>query len=287
MNRDSEKPTLTPSSGVAKLEDPEEERRHAFYRRALQVLTDSGIPFLIGGAFGLHAYTGISRDTKDIDVFVHPDDFDRVQDLFASVGFETEVRFPHWLGKAFSGEHVVDVIFSSGNGLCSVDNLWFEHASEGIVFGSRVRLCPPEEMIWSKGFIMERERYDGADIAHLVLSCGERMDWARLMARFGPHWRVLLSHLVLFGFVYPADRDLVPDWVQQELLCRMQDEMKMTPPKDRICQGTLLSWAQYLPKVEQEGYQDARHAPHGCLTVDETAHVTETLQKEKEKEEEK
>jgi hypothetical protein len=26
-----------------------------------------------------------------------------------------------------------------------------------------VIFCPPEEMIWSKAFVMERERYDGAD----------------------------------------------------------------------------------------------------------------------------
>jgi hypothetical protein len=285
MRDDHDKRTPAEAVGGTKLEDPEQERRHVFYRRALQLLTDSGISFLIGGAFALHAYTGISRDTKDIDVFVHPDDFERVQDLFASSGFQTEVKFPHWLGKAFSGEHFVDVIYSSGNGICAVDDLWFTHASEGIVFGSRVRLCPPEEMIWSKAFIMERERYDGADIAHLLLSCGERIDWARLMARFGQHWRVLLSHLVLFGFVYPGDRDLIPDWVLQELLSRMQDEMKLPPPKERVCQGTLLSWAQYLPKVEQEGYQDARLPPHGNLTPDATAHVTETFQKEKEEEE--
>jgi hypothetical protein len=44
-----------------------------------------------------------------------------------------------------------------------VDDLWFAHATPGDVLGIPVRLCPPEEMIWSKAFIMERERYDGAD----------------------------------------------------------------------------------------------------------------------------
>ena len=282
MSDTCDKPMFNTGSNTGvKSSDPEQEQRHAFYRRALQVLTDSSIPFLIGGAFALHAYTGITRDTKDIDVFVHPDDFDRVQNLFASIGFQTEVRFPHWLGKAFSGELFVDVIFSSGNGICAVDHGWFQHASEGIMFEHRVALCPPEEMIWSKAFIMERERYDGADIAHLILSCGKRMDWNRLVARFGPHWRVLLSHLVLFGFVYPADRNVIPDQVLLDLVCRMQDEMALPPPKERICQGTLLSWAQYLPKVE-EGYQDARHPPHGNLSAAETARVTETFKKENE-----
>jgi hypothetical protein len=279
MKGDLDKPPAGPSPTLAKPDEAQQER-HAFYRQALGVLSEASVPFLIGGAFALHAYTRISRDTKDLDVFVHPDDFDRVQRLFASVGFQTELRFPHWLGKAFSGEHFVDVIFSSGNGLCAVDDEWFQHAGEGTVCGVSVRLCPPEEMIWSKAFIMERERYDGADIAHVILNCADRMDWSRLVARFGPHWRVLLSHLVLFGFVYPADRALIPSRIMLDLLSRLHDETTSPPPSERVCQGTLLSWAQYLPEVEREDYQDARHPPHGNLTTDDTAHVTETLKKE-------
>lgn len=263
-------------SGMAQ-QDP-----RGFYRRALETLNDSSIPFLVGGAVALDCFTGVCRDTKDIDVFIHPKDFDRVWDLFNSVGFETEVRFPHWIGKAYLGEHFVDIIFSSGNGICVVDELWFKYARTGNAFGLPVQLCPPEEMIWSKAFIMERERYDGADIAHLLLACGETMDWARLVVRFGSHWRVLLSHLVLFGFIYPSERNRVPEYVVQELLTRLQEEMRTPPPKDRVCQGTLLSWSQYLTKVEQEGYEDARHPPRGNLSAKETANVTETFQKEQE-----
>ena len=58
-----------------------------------------------------------------------------------------------------------------------VDDLWFTHAAPGRVLGVPVLLCPPEEMIWSKAFIMERERYDGADVAHLILACGRELDW--------------------------------------------------------------------------------------------------------------
>jgi hypothetical protein len=275
MNRVSSKTVFGCPTGSA-----EQDGRRIFYRRALQTLNDSSIPFLIGGAFALNCYTGVCRDTKDIDVFVHPKDFDRVQELFALAGFETEVRFPHWIGKAYSGEHFVDIIFSSGNGVCAVDELWFKYAPTGTVFDLAVQLCPPEEMIWSKAFIMERERYDGADIAHLVLACGETMDWARLVARFGSHWRVLLSHLVLFGFIYPAERNRVPERVLQHLLSRLREEMRTPPPTNRICQGTLLSWSQYLMKVEQEGYEDARHLPHGSMTAKETANVTETMKKE-------
>src|SRR5262249_15311217 len=160
-------------------------------------------------------------------------------------GFHTELTFPHWLGKALCDGECIDVIFSSGNGVAQVDEAWFTHAVPDEVFGLPVRLCPPEEMLWSKGYIMERERYDGADIVHLLRACGERLDWPRLLKRFGPHWRVLFNYLVLFGFVYPSEPVCIPIWVMQELMQRLQDELHGLPTPDRVCQGTLLSRAQY------------------------------------------
>ena len=89
--------------------------------------------------------------------------------------------------------------------------------SRGEIFGVPVRFCAPEEAIWSKAFILERERYDGADIAHLILAAAQQMDWRRLLRRFGEHWRVLLSHLMLFGFIYPGRAHVVPAWLLDEL----------------------------------------------------------------------
>ena len=66
-----------------------------------------------------------------------------------------------------------------------------------------VHLVAAEEMIWSKAFVMERERYDGADITHILRKSGATLDWVRLLRRFDLHAALLLSHLVLFQFVYP------------------------------------------------------------------------------------
>src|SRR5262245_28022914 len=88
-----------------------------FYLEALRKLQDTGIPFLIGGAFAFWHYTHVPRDTKDIDVFVKPDDCPRVLDAFAQMGYETELTFPHWLGKIHRDGHLMDVIFNSGNGI--------------------------------------------------------------------------------------------------------------------------------------------------------------------------
>jgi hypothetical protein len=135
-----------------------------------------------------------------------------------------------------------------------------------------VDLCPIEETIWSKAYVMERERYDGADVIHLLRGCGQAIDWQRLLARFGGHWRVLLSHLVLFGFVYPGEQSRVPAWVLQELIGRLRREMEAPGAEARICQGTVLSAAQYLVDIEEWGYEDARLRPRGKLTREDAAH---------------
>jgi len=238
----------------ASLEDLSLETQ-GFYRRAVHLLDRAGVPFLVGGAYALVHYTGIVRHTKDFDVFVRPEDCQRALDAFARAGHRTELTFEHWLGKAFHGQDFVDVIFSSGNAVARVDDLWFEYSHPALFLGERVRLCPVEEIIWSKSFVCERERFDGADINHLLRACGRELDWRRLLGRFGPHWRMLLSHLVMFGFVYPGERDAVPAWVMDELTRRLARE---GPAERHVCRGTLLSRIQYVTDMEEWGYADAR-----------------------------
>ena len=244
-------------ASTGKDQEPEP-RTAAFYRQVLLALTEAGLPFLVGGAFALRYYAGIVRHTKDLDLFVRPEDYPRILEKPASQGYRTELTDPKWLAKIFSEDEYIDVIFGSGKGLDSVDEVWFEHAVEGEVLGLPVRLCPVEEMTWSKAFVMERERYDGADIAHLLRACGQHMDWPRLLHRFGAYWRVLFNHLILFGFIYPNERSQIPDWVMAELVRRLQEEMHSPPSPNRLCQGTLLSHTQYLIDLERWGYQDAR-----------------------------
>lgn len=248
-----------------------------FYRQVLVALGDAGVPFLVGGAFAVGCYTTIERQTKDLDLFIHGDDYPRVREVLARAGRETELTYPHWLAKVYAGDFFLDLIFSSGNGVARVDDGWFQHASDGEVLGVPVKIAPVEETIWSKAFIMERERYDGADIAHLLQARAEQLDWQRLLDRFGPHWRVLLSHLVLFGYVYPAERGRLPGWVLERLMECLREELQLPAPPERACRGTLLSREQYLVDVEQQGYQDGRVAPLGAMSADEVAEWTQAI----------
>jgi len=254
-------------------------RRRA-HRRVLAYLAEQAVPFLVGGGYALRHYTGDVRGTRDLDLFVRRSDARRLLDALAALGLETDLTFPHWLGKARLGNDCIDVIYSSGNGVAAVDDDWFRHAVPATVLGVRVELSPPEEMIWSKAFVMERERFDGADIAHLLLACHKRLDWRRLLGRFGPHWRVLLAHLVLFGFIYPPEREAIPPGVMRLLARRLAREGCVPAPAERICLGTLLSRAQYLTDISRRGYADGRLGPGAGMTPEDVAHWTAAIDQE-------
>lgn len=229
-----------------------------FYRAVMRKIKKNGIPFLIGGSYAYRNYTGIIRNSKDLDIFAHPRDLGRILELFSDEGYETEITSPHWLAKILSGKDFVDIIFGSGKAINDIDDEWFENSVEDEVLGVKVRLCPPEETIWSKAYIMERDRYDGAEIAHLILMKSRDFDWKRLIRRFGSHWELLLSYLVLFCFIYPSERKRIPDWVMKDLLKKMSDEIDAPAVKERLCRGTLLSMSEFIIDVESRGYEDAR-----------------------------
>lgn len=228
-----------------------------FYSRAMEILDESGVPWLVGGAFALAHYSGVLRYTKDFDVMVRRDDVDRVLEAFSRAGFSAAVVFEHWIAKVHSGKSFIDVIFNSGNGLCPVDDEWIRHACPAIILKREVRLCPVEEIIWQKAFIMERERFDGADIMHLLRGCASSIDWQRLLDRFGDDGCILLAHLLIFRFVYPDLAATVPDWVFRKL------QALPNPAGTKTCNGTLLSRSQYLDDIERLGYLDPRiHSRH-------------------------
>ncbi|MFU8803864.1 MAG: nucleotidyltransferase [Bradymonadaceae bacterium] len=237
-----------------------------FYRQVMLDFQKAGLEFLVGGAFALGQYAGIFRHTKDLDLFVREEDVDEMIEVLLTGGYEAKVLSSTWLAKASCGEDFIDLIFNSGNGLSPVDDTWFARASRVDVIGVQAQVCPVEEVIWTKAYLMERERFDGADVAHIIHQQAENLEWERLIELFGPHWRVLLSHVVLFGFIYPSERDRIPRSVMIELLDRLVEEEGRGSEATNICRGTLLSRHQYMVDVEAWGYADARVEPHGEMT---------------------
>ena len=246
--------------------DPVEQQVHG---RALALLQDAGLVPMVGGAYAMRTHAGLWRDTKDLDLFLRKDRVGAALDLLARAGYRTEMTDPLWIAKAFAGPYFIDLIFSSGNGIAAVDEHWQRRALHAVVLGRRALIVPAEEMIWQKAYIQERERFDGADIHHLLRAKGDELDWRHLLARFDDHWLVLLGHLVSFRFSFPSDKEKIPGWVMKELLARQLAVEERPASSERICRGTLLSRQQYMNELEEHGYLDAREREVAGWTGDQ------------------
>ena len=246
-------------------------RARDFYVDALRSLDDARLPYAVGGGYAMAYYTGIRRNTKDLDIFVKASDHRRILRVLKQAGYRTEYFYPFWIAKALN-EHddFIDILYSSGNGQCAVDDEWFAHSTAVQVLGYPTRLVPAEEQLWSKAFVQDRDRFDGADVNHLVLRCGQQFDWRRLLRRFAGHEGVLLAHLTLFRYAYPSDRRCVPDWVMNDLRAAEERDPAVG---SKVCRGTNISQKGYLTAVRQWGYADARLKPHGPLTRAELAQL--------------
>lgn len=236
------------------------------YRDALRRMQELGVPVLVAGSFATAYYTGRAPHTKDLDLFLAPADLDPALRGLEGAGFETRTPYPFWLAKAFRGEIFVDLITRGSNGVWEVDRGWLEHAPAATLLDVDVRVCPLEELVWSKATIMSRERYDGNEVIRLLRAGGADVDWARLRSLFGPHWRLLLAYLSLFGLAWPDAWQAVPEDLVAELARRFREE----PPAGRglvpsLCGGTLLSPRDYLDAIDVEGCRDARLRPVGTL----------------------
>jgi hypothetical protein len=246
-------PLSTPPPPPSDLAPPDADR---FYADSLRLLQNCQIPFLVAGTFAVNCYTGINRATKDLDIFCRAGDFPRILLHCREQGFDTVTVDERWLAKVKRNGCFFDVIFSSTAAVVTITDLWFQESHPAEIYGVPVQLTPPTEMIWSKALLQNRHRYDGADIAHLILRQSERIDWKRLLAHMEQYWEVLLMHVLNFRFVYPSERDQIPRWLLDELLLRTKEQADLPPPQTKVCRGRLFSPDDYRIDVSEWGFAD-------------------------------
>lgn len=225
------------------------------YRDALQTLLAARIPFVVGGAFAIHKHTGIWRETKDLDFLLPPEHVPEALRQLREAGFTTSVEDPVWLAKARRGNHFVDLITGIGNASLVVDRPWIERSISDSVLGIPCRILAAEECLVSKIFVAFRERFDGADVVHLILACGRTLDWDRLMLLIGSHWELLLWSLVLFAYVYPAHTAVVPQAIWDDLSARFSLKIRF-PDKDAPFRGSLVDPRMFAIDVEEWGQRN-------------------------------
>jgi hypothetical protein len=229
----------------------------AFYSQVLQLMAASDIPFLVSGTYALASYTGIDRPTKDVDVFAKAGDALKILHVFKGHGFDVEIVDERWLARITRGELFVDVIYNMPTVTTPVTDEWFAGAPEAELFGASVRLVPPTQFIWSKIFVQDHHRFDGADVAHMILKRHEEIDWRQLLSHMELYWEVLLIALLNFRFIYPSERGIIPGWLMSELLERLRDQSDVKGPGKKVCRGRIFSPRDYAVDVERWGFSDA------------------------------
>jgi hypothetical protein len=227
----------------------------ACYERAVECLAAAQIPFTIAGAFALHQHTGIWRSTKDLDFFLEPEMVPEALQRLEQRGFRTEIADPVWLAKAYRGDYFVDLITALGNAALIVDRSWIERSEPYQMFGIPCRVLGAEEIIATKIFVSRRERFDLADVAHLIRALGERLDWERLRYLMSGHEELLLWSLVFFAYVYPARVWLVPRELWKSLLHGLQKQLD-NPQPDAPFRGTLIDPNMFAIDVTEWGERD-------------------------------
>ena len=232
---------------------PPEQRR--LFREVLELMKSRRIPFAVSGAFALHHHTGIWRETKDLDLFMSAEDATEALCYLQQDGFEVEVTDPVWLAKARRDGYYVDLISGMSNAAVVVDASWVARAEPADIVGVMAPVLAAEELIASKLFVSRRERFDGADVAHIVYRTGPRLQWHRLFALVGEHWEVLFWALVLFHYSYPGAVRHVPREIWDRLLDRFQHELDHPDP-NACFRGSLIDDRIFAIDVNEWGLGD-------------------------------
>ena len=199
MQTDDTASTLTPRDEHQPRGDDD---FHQTLDEAIAAMREADIPFLIIGGIA-SAVMGRDRGTRDVDLFVRPEDARRALDGLESAGFETRVAFPHWLYKGFKRDVLTDVIFRSSKDVL-LDDEMLRRAQEREFRGHVLPIAPPEDLVIMKAVAADEDTprywYDALGIiAHADL------DWEYLVRRARQHGvRRILSLLV-----YAQSNDLV------------------------------------------------------------------------------
>lgn len=203
------------------------------YTKALRALQDSGVRFMVGGAFAVYHYTNWWRNTHDIDVYVTHDQVQKAADALSSVGFvdigEQAAGDKDWIYHSGQKGLALDVIWRFANLVNYITDEWFSRASRGEFLDLNLNFLPLEELIWIKVFVINRHRCDWPDVMRLAQAQCRRLDWDRLMSLLGEHWLLLAALVDVFDWQYPGSMGCIPDSIRDELAAKRL-EYRQTPP---------------------------------------------------------
>jgi hypothetical protein len=193
----------------------------AIYREVVQRALERHIRFAVGGAFAFAFYTGQWRNTKDLDLYVLPEDRAGMIDVLNAAGladyYDQSNYDRSWIYRGIRGDNIVDVIWAMANKRAMVDPVWLDYGSEGELCGERLPLIAPEEYLWAQLYIIQRDRTGWPDIFNLLAAAGPALDWAHILERVGEDWPLLSAVLSTFAWLSARRAADLPLWLWDHL----------------------------------------------------------------------
>jgi hypothetical protein len=179
----------------------------AVYTRVIREVRSAGIRFAFGGAFATAVYTDQLRNTKDFDFYILPADRESMEQALTRAGlhdyFERQSYDRKWIYRASQDDILVDAIWQMANYRAQVDEQWLTRGPEVVIRGEVLRALPIEELIWSKLYVLQRERCDWADVFKLIDAEPARIDWERLLNRLAEDAPLLAAALEVYSWLAP------------------------------------------------------------------------------------
>jgi hypothetical protein len=199
------------------------------YKAVIAEARVRAIPFAVGGGLSAMTYAGLWRNTKDIDLYILPRDRERMIKLVTDLGlrdyYEKQGYDRNWIYRSYTGDTIVDLMWAMANQRSQVTESWLE-GPEIEVDGEGFRLLAPDKSLWTKLYVLQRDRTDWPDALNVLHGVGPELDWLSILRELGEDRPLLAGLISVFGWLCPASAAELPDWLWAELgLQRSQNQM--------------------------------------------------------------
>ena len=191
------------------------------YKCVLDRVAADGIPYALGGGLALGFYTRKFRRSKDLDIYILPEHRDHVVAAMSDCGlddyYSVKEYVRHWIYRGYRDDAIVDAIWAMANQRTVVDETWVTTGPMVQMFQQEFRVVPPEELLWSKLYVLQRDRCDWPDIMNLVYAAGPTLDWNHLISRVAEDRPLLKGVLSVFSWVSPQRAAKIPEQIWEKL----------------------------------------------------------------------
>lgn len=146
-------------------------------RQSASALKAAEIPFALAGGYALWVH-GAPEPVHDVDIAVCEADTELAARTLADAGLRIERPPEDWLFKAYWDDALVDVLHRLGG--VPVESALLAETDEHEVFGLRIPVLRPTEIMVAKLGALSEHYCDFAPLLGVVRATREALDWERL-----------------------------------------------------------------------------------------------------------